>query len=300
MEGIADTAGRPGTPPDDDIDLFEYVGFVWRHRWLILVSTVSCAAVAFLAGTLTRPMYPATATLLLKPRPAEAGEEALTLPTFKAIVQAPSLVGKVVGEHKLTAHGVADGADLLRFVSIDQIPDTNFVAVTVRLPDPHVAAAAANLLGELAVEAARDFGGTEGRLSSETLEAEVREASANLERAATALEAVKRPVKLSERELFQGDTARRAADYRIAEDLYVDAAKRLQQRRMRLAALSGVARLQDRAVVPGLPIPKYKVRTATVAGLAGQTLSALGALSFELFRRARRSRGLRSKAASVS
>ncbi len=299
MEGIGDTAGRPGTPPDDDIDLFEYVGFVWRHRWLILVSTLSCAAVAFLAATLTQPVYPATATLLLKPRPAEAGEEALTFTTFKAIVQAPSLVGKVVGEHKLTAHGVADGADFLRFVNIDQVRDTNFVAVTVRLPDPQAAAAAANRLGELAVEASRDFGDTEGRLSSETLEAEVREASRNLERTATALEAMKRPVKPSERELFQGDTARRATDYRIAEDLYVDAAKRLQQRRMRLAALSGVARLQDRAVVPGLPIPQ-RIRTATVAGLAGLTLSALGALSFELFRRTRRSRGLRSKVASVS
>src|SRR5690606_1529634 len=61
-------SGVHGSQQDVDIDLGGLFGAIWRRRMRVLMATVACAGVAFVAANLITPQYKSEARLLIETR----------------------------------------------------------------------------------------------------------------------------------------------------------------------------------------------------------------------------------------
>ena len=146
-------------PETDGVDLFEYLKVLWKWKWLIMGGTVLAAIVAFMVASRTPLIYEASVTLLLAPSklpgvPEAPSEPTVSPRTFADILKGKSLAGEVIQRFGLDKppHNITVDSFVSRILSVRLPKETSFINLTVTLPDPRLAAAAANFLTEKAVE----------------------------------------------------------------------------------------------------------------------------------------------------
>ena len=146
-------------PEPDGPDLFEYLKVLWNWKWLIMGGAVLAAIVSFVVASRTPVTYEASVTLLVAPSklpgvPDAPSELTVSPRMFADILKGKSLAGEVIQRFGLDKppHNITLDSFVSRILSVKQPKDTDFITVTVTLPDPRLAADAANFLAEKAVE----------------------------------------------------------------------------------------------------------------------------------------------------
>jgi capsular polysaccharide biosynthesis protein len=267
---------------DSEIDLLDYSRVLWRHRWWILLITLAFVAIGFFVNFLRTPMYSATATVSVKWTKVGTPEvPTLSFPTLKALIETPPVADRLVKECELDRPPLRQGAgELLSHLALQQLPDTNIVLTRVELPDSAAAARVANRLAELVEEAADSFGREEEQEGLSVLEARSAGARHDLDRIGAEMNRLGI--------VFKNDTATTRdgrlvpgieAEYRVAQEIYIESAKRLIEGRLR-AETTARAKVVEKAVPSRTPIPRNTKRTVVMVSVAGLALSILGALVF--------------------
>jgi uncharacterized protein involved in exopolysaccharide biosynthesis len=127
----------PGTVPDV---LAPFLRKLWRARYAVLAAGLIGAAIAIAFSLRAVRMYQGTVTLLV--RQASALSPTVATTTIRPVIANHAVAQVVVGQLGLKQ----DASRFLRdALSIEDVPGTFLLRVVVRLPDPKLAADAANL-----------------------------------------------------------------------------------------------------------------------------------------------------------
>lgn len=156
-----------GNAPLGASHLRDYLRVLWRRRWAGLTCAVTVVSTVTIAMLLQRPIYRATAKILIEPEaprviafqevsPIEATQDYYQ--TQYEIMRSRPLVEKVVARLDLVAQRPALAAArdpiavFLRSVAIEPIRNSRLVGISVEDADPVMAATIANLFASLYVE----------------------------------------------------------------------------------------------------------------------------------------------------
>jgi uncharacterized protein involved in exopolysaccharide biosynthesis len=186
---------------DDEIDLMQYVLAIWRRKWLVVAGATVCAVVALGIGIASQRSYEATVNLLITPpKTGAAGEltPTVSIATFRALVENRTLASQVVAEFKLDAapSNLTAQRFLQQCLTIENVRDTNIVAITVRLPDGRLAAKVANRFAELAEKLAQRLSQEEALRASDYIKTQVDQARERYKGAETHLETFKKTAQV--------------------------------------------------------------------------------------------------------
>lgn len=186
---------------DDEIDLMQYVLTIWRRKWLIVGVAGMCAAVVLGIGLVSPRTYEATVSLIVTPpKTGAAGElsPAVSVATFRSLVDNRTLAAQVVGEFKLNAAPFRLTAQrfLEQCVTVENVRDTNVVTITVRLPDGALTAKVANRYAELAEQLAQRLSQDEGVRVRDYIKTQLDQSRERLQAAETRLETFKKSAQM--------------------------------------------------------------------------------------------------------
>ena len=163
MTSSGASAAGPTTPRDepldDIIDLRKYALVLWAYRGLIVGCGTVLALGALIVGLLTPRSYEAQVVLAIVRSKLNSGSSEAPLPTagFRVFLQNQSLASRVVADLNLDKppYSISMTEFLGSVVSIEEIRNSPVMVLKTTLRDPTLAARAANLLAELAVQASR-------------------------------------------------------------------------------------------------------------------------------------------------
>ena len=143
----------------DEVDLIDYLNVLWKWKWLIVGGTLIAAIVSFVLASRAPLTYEASVTLFLAPSklPGAFGtpSKPLVSPnTVEDLIREKSLAAEVIQHFGLdqSPHRVTVDSFVSRVLSAKRLGETNVIRLTVNLPDPQLAADAADLLTHKAVE----------------------------------------------------------------------------------------------------------------------------------------------------
>ena len=237
------------TDDDDEIDLMRYALTIWRHKWLVVGMAGACAAVALGLGAVSPKTYEATVSLIVTPpKTGAAGElsPAVSVATFRSLVENQTLAAQVVREFKLdrapiglTGRQFLDGC-----MTIENVRDTNVVTITVRLPDPALAAKVANRYADLAKQLAQRLSQEEAVRARDDIKTQVDLSLSRLQSAEMHLESFKKTAQV---ELLRKDVdaalGQRGALLQLLVDIQMEKA-RLARAEQELASRSRIGTIK--------------------------------------------------------
>lgn len=195
---------------DDEIDLREYLGVLWRRRWLIAGVTAVSALAAVLMTRAATPLYEATTTALIRPNATgvalQQSPAALLLagsrPSLQNYVELlkSRTVMERVARHLYGPYGATpEQVERLRqAISVQPVTNTDTVRISVRLPDPDEARQVANAVVESFAEFNREMNQLEARSALAFIESQLRQVQENLRTAENALLSYKEANRLVE------------------------------------------------------------------------------------------------------
>jgi uncharacterized protein involved in exopolysaccharide biosynthesis len=288
-----------GQPPDvraavddDEIDVMPYVVGLWQRRWAIVLVTLVCGLVAVFASWRAPRMYEAHAAVTIVAVPKSGSQTpAITAAAFRTVLSSADVGGQVVRglgldqpPYRLTA-----GTFLGSCTKIDVVGDANLVAITVTLPDPDMAAKAANHAIAAATGVAQKGLQDEASAVRDALKRQVARARERLGEVQARLAAlnkkdgqpIQRSLRIGDRQTTplgdlagrDQDRARLQSDYDVLESVYYALATRYEI--ADLQADSPAVQFQaQNASAPAAPVSARPSRVAFMAMLAGFVLSA--------------------------
>jgi polysaccharide biosynthesis transport protein len=199
--GTGDSQGRARGSDDGERDLLGFALVIWRGKWIVAAVGALCAAVALAIGLTTPRTYEAVARLVVTPpKTAIAGDvaPAISMATYRALVENQSLAAKVVAEFKLGAAPYKFTADvfLRDSVSIETLRDTNVILIKVRLRDAKLTADVANRLANLAVELSQELNQDEIVQARDSIQTQVNHSREQLDELQARLEDFKKKTQV--------------------------------------------------------------------------------------------------------
>lgn len=192
--------GRPSPSSDDDeLDLKPYLHMLWRFRLFVIVLPVAAFVAAYLASRTMTPQYLGTAKVWVTS--SKIGEESavlLNVASFRPLLENRSLAASVVKDLRLDQppYNITATAFVSDLLTVENLRDTNVLVITVRLPDPKLAADAANRLAAHAVELGASLSRDDILAARDTIKTQVDEARLHLETASKERDAYRRQAQV--------------------------------------------------------------------------------------------------------
>lgn len=184
-------------PEEGGSDIRAQLGVVGRWAWLIGLTTLLAAATAFVVSRASRPVYEASAALVVgqnqTSNPPQYSEVELNLQlakTFAQLIKERPVLREVAAQLNLPADQASLDA-LDQAVTIEQVKDTQLIRVAVRGTNPAQAADTANTI--MQVFAQRSQGDIAAGLgnSMQALDREMQDVQAQIDATEGSLEAEK-------------------------------------------------------------------------------------------------------------
>jgi len=195
-----ETAG-PRTPPraGDEVDLSPYLAILWRYRFVIVAVTLLAGGVTLFSAITDTRLYEANTVLSVSAsKLADVGPSAVGTANFRPIIANRAVAQKVVTQLHLDAppSSYSGTSFLEEAVQLEEIRNTALLRLAVRLPDPQLAAKAANAVANEAVQYAEILSQNEVVRARDMIKLQLDIASARLRQAGEALSAFKRSAQL--------------------------------------------------------------------------------------------------------
>ncbi len=135
------------------MELRSYWELLRKWLWLIALTTVLAAMVAFLVSSHQTPIYEAKTRLLITEGSSDStdlfGGNVKVTSTFAQVLASRSILEKAA--NRIGLEGVDIDA-LAGYVSVQPVRDTHLIDLRVQLPSPEIAAALANALPQVLAE----------------------------------------------------------------------------------------------------------------------------------------------------
>jgi uncharacterized protein involved in exopolysaccharide biosynthesis len=249
---------------------------LWHARYPVLAAGVLGAVIAAAASLRTTPEYEATVTLLV--RQASAPSPTVATTTIKPVIANHALADAVVKQLNLKQ----DANRFLRdTLTIEEVPGTYLLRAVVRLPDPRLAADAANLTAREAIKLNAKLTSTGDDRLQRAMQDELAVARRRMDETEAAVRAfrVRReahgaPAGLDE-ESIEG--ARLHAEHDLAVRLYEEIAVQYGKLRLQVAEQAAELVIIEDAFPPDRSVTRGTAVNGFFGGVTGLTLGLLAA-----------------------
>ncbi len=124
--------------------LSHYMILAKRWAWMVVLGIVICSSGSFLVAKITRPVYQASATLILNLGPTSVASDNFiasvqAVPTYAQLLTSPTVLNPVVAQHQgLTLQ------QLTAMITVKPVPNTQLIELDVDSNDPRLAMQLAN------------------------------------------------------------------------------------------------------------------------------------------------------------
>lgn len=194
-----DTAG-PRTPagPSDEVDLAPYFAILWRYRFVIAAVTLLAGAVTFIGALRSTRLYEASAMLSVSASKLADTASAIATANYRPVVANRAVAQKVVEHFHLNAppYSYTGTSFLEEAVQLEELRNTALLRLSVRLPDPRLAADVANTLASFAVDYAQSLSKDEVIRVRDMIKLQLDLATARLKQTGEALSLFKRTAQV--------------------------------------------------------------------------------------------------------
>ena len=193
---------RPPEESDDigPLRLGVYVALAWRFKWLLLLSAVASGTLMFVSTTSGPRVYESTVTFAATQSKIGDTSPATTASpaSFRPIIESRTTALAVIRElgldkapYRLTPSEFVEG-----IASVDEVRGTNLIRVTVRFPEPEMAARIANSLATHAVEVSRKVSSDEAVQAKDMIGEQLTAARTRLDEAVRQLKAYREEAQI--------------------------------------------------------------------------------------------------------
>lgn len=164
------------------MEIRNYLTVLWRRKWLIVLTMLTCVLVAAVGTYFTTPMYEASVTLWV-PTAREGSSETIyydvnyadrLMNTYVKIATSGPLEGELAQRLGITA---------LPTIKVEISPNTELMRIAVRDADPALAAKAANTLAELLIAKVKEADTVSGKSAEDLLGAQLAQIESELAQA---------------------------------------------------------------------------------------------------------------------
>jgi uncharacterized protein involved in exopolysaccharide biosynthesis len=188
------------TPPgaSGDVDLAPYFAILWRYRFVIAAVTLIAGAASFIGAIRSTRLYEATAMLSVSPSKLADTSATIATANYRPVVANRTVAQKVVTQFHLDAppYSYTGPSFLEEAVQLEEIRNTALLRLSVRLPDPRLAADVANTLAAFAVDYAQSLSKDEVIRVRDMIKLQLDLATARLKQTGDALSAFKRTAQV--------------------------------------------------------------------------------------------------------
>ncbi|MGE5508887.1 MAG: GumC family protein [Chitinophagales bacterium] len=266
------------------MELRQYLQVISKHRWLIVLLTVSAVMASYVASRLMTPIYEATTSILLKDQSALSNPflEALSgqgqsagVADFVEVLKSKSLLYQVARQHDLVPRLNSPELERLRqAVTVQPVTGTNVVRISVEHASPETARDLANdLVREFILENQKEDT-SETRGARTFIEEQLGTVSRDLAQAEDELRRYKQ-----ENKVFAPEEEVKAALDQIAklEAMRAEAAVGLDEAATRLAQITRQLAAQKQTVISATTIAANPLIDSLKAKLVDLEVELAGA-----------------------
>jgi capsular exopolysaccharide synthesis family protein len=247
---------------DHQTDLREYLRVIRTRKWSIILVTLLLTGVALFFSFRQVPVYQSTTKVLVEPfslNPAQATSTLVDLETEQGLVATQPVAERAAA----ALGGNRTPASLLSGLSVEVVPNTQFLLIRYSSTDPAFAAAASGAIATSYIEYRRDE--QRGRIQTQLTEvtAQLGQARGKLSGVVHTIATAKNP-EVKARATTKRDTL--VATITLLE-------QQQQQLNAQLQAVEqGGGQVVNIAAVPRTPVSPNHIRTGTLAAVLGLVL----------------------------
>lgn len=234
----------------------QYLGILWRRKWIIVVTMLAAVGVAILGSYLQQPVFSAAATI----RVAQGSRGSIQyvdamyaerlMNTYRDLLRSRPFLASAIERLSLSTTVEA----LAKQIKVDVVLDTELLKVTAEDADPAQAQRVANTLATLFIEQSRSLYSGSGESVLETLRKQLAAVEADLEQNRTALQTLRmdpRPEQTRLEEL--------AAKVSMGEEIYASLLRQYDDMRLVDESRANSVTLAEPASLPVEPIKPRKL-----------------------------------------
>jgi len=252
---------------DATVDIKEYFYLFWSWIWLILLSGVIAGAAAYLISIRTTPIYQSSTRLLVSDPPALSNvnyggmvsSQNMTSTYAQMMVDDPVLQG-VIDQLKLHTTTV----ELNKSITVDIVPNTQLLDVSVSDPNPAQAANIANAMASVFTNRIIQLQSQRYAASLDGLQKQITDMDQQIAATNTSISATSDSATLLQLQA-------RLTQYR---SIYASLVTNYEQVRLAEEQTSTSVVVSQPAAVPTIPVSPKTTRNTLLAVLAGMLLAA--------------------------
>jgi capsular exopolysaccharide synthesis family protein len=250
----------------------DYIQVLWARKWLIILTMIVAVTVTGLGSYLISPVYSATAVVrILTPN---NGNSDWLQPNIEYADRLMNTLSEVAVTDPVLE-------TLMRELNLQSIPDfevaivpnSELMRITAEHNDPTVARDIANRLAALVILHSQQADATDEGTATDTLIAELRNAEAELTKAA---EAYERVLNTSPQDAARVEAARQT--YSLRDNIYQTTLRLFERTSFRDTIRASTLRIIDPADVPALPSKPQRILMIAI-GLVMGAIAGVGLAS---------------------
>jgi non-specific protein-tyrosine kinase len=247
------------------MELKQYASILWRWLWLIIMGAVLAGVSAYVTSRLTKPVYAASATLLINQAPSSQVSDYTAILTSERLARTYSelLKGRPVLDEVIASAKLSLTADeLSKRIEVKLVRDTQLIELTVESEDPRLAALLANQIPEIFSRQNEEMQSSRYAASKASLSKELDGINAQIQQTQQAIDKIGTP----------GTTAQEAELTRLQAELtqfrqsYASLLQSYENIRVAEAGSISNIVIVEPAAMPTVPVrPKTLLNTALAA-----------------------------------
>ena len=259
---------NPDEVSESPIDIKEYFYLFWSWSWLIVLAGLLAGGAAFLVSIHTTPIYQASTRLLVStPSTSINGVDPTALvatqtmtQTYSQMLLDPPVLQGVIDQLKLQT--TTD--ELAKSISVDVVPNTQLLSITVQDPSPARAAEIANAMASVFANRIRGLQSQRYADSRNGLEKQINDIQQQITTTNNQINVTTDPSTLQQLQA-------RATQYRT---IYANLVTTLEQVSLAEEQTSTNVVVSAQATPPTIPVSPKTTRNTLLAILAGMLLAA--------------------------
>ncbi|HVE95126.1 MAG TPA: polysaccharide biosynthesis tyrosine autokinase [Acidimicrobiales bacterium] len=263
---------RSATP---EVSLVDYLRVLWRRKWLVVATVVAALAVSLFFSNRATPIYAASSRVLIAASDTTVFSSTGYVPPDPAqidtqieVMQSPPIAAAVARE-------LGASAPLVTGVKVAGVGTTRILQITVRSPDPKIAAQAATLYATTY----RDFKRTEAIDELVTLSTKLAEKTAQAKNQVDELDAQLARAQAGRASPAEVQSIKIQRD--AAATSFVLNQQKTDQAQVDASVRSGGVQLLNPAAEPTTPVSPKPLTSAALALALGALVGAAAAIALD-------------------
>jgi capsular exopolysaccharide synthesis family protein len=255
------------------MELKDLLAILWGRKWVIIATVAACVTIVTIGTLLAVPQYETTITL----RVATAAEGSVISTDYRYSDRLLNTYTKIVTSRPILEElAKSMGRTIAPKISVEILPDTELIRITLEDSDPVLAAEGANALGRILIDKSKELYSGGDKSIQEILSDQLTQIEAELSQSQVEFDKL---VSESPGDSEGIEAASRSIE--LKQETYARILEQYEEARVRDAIRANIISVVEPAVVPVTPFKPRKFLNIMFGFLVGLMGGIALAFSFE-------------------